>query len=272
MHRLLLVWLCCPLAVWAAELKFEVEEYTTPTSAWQVNKFSEDHWNLWSTDQNAAAKWSGGVVLQSPIVKADRATPEEGAPVLHTVITGLPNGPYEVSMNGSRTFGLSFDGVTWKRSNGGVIAEVTITDGRFELWVDDRYVNADQPGSSYYDYLQFDPLKQVAPKPQVTGFAQTRVVERLDRGLVAVTGPDGVYLGWRLLPGDPADVAFNVYRRAGTGQPVKVNPAPIPGPVTWSMPQRPRRAHWSTPCGRWSPGRRARSRARRRARRPTTSA
>ena len=34
---------------------------------------------LWSTDKDAHKKWSGGVVLQSPVVKQDRATPEEGA-------------------------------------------------------------------------------------------------------------------------------------------------------------------------------------------------
>ena len=38
-------------------------------------------------------------------------------------------------------------------------------------------------------------------------------VEHLGRGLVAVPESDGrVFLSWRLLANDPADVAFNVYR------------------------------------------------------------
>ena len=54
------------------------------------------------------------------------------------------------------------------------------------------------------------------------------VRERLDRGVVAVRVEQGkVYVGWRLLRSDPGDVAFNVYRRAGDGQPVRVNAEPI---------------------------------------------
>ncbi len=51
--------------------------------------------------------------------------------------------------------------------------------------------------------------------------------ERLDRGLVAIRAEQGqVYVGWRLLPSDPTDVSFNVYRQSGsaatklTAQPV----------------------------------------------------
>ena len=52
--------------------------------------------------------------------------------------------------------------------------------------------------------------------------------ERLDRGLVARPVDGGkVYVGWRLLQSDPADVAFNVYRRTGEGKPVKLNAEPI---------------------------------------------
>ncbi|MFM1851875.1 MAG: hypothetical protein RIS54_1559 [Verrucomicrobiota bacterium] len=75
------------------------------------------------------------------------------------------------------------------------------------------------------------------------------LMERLDRGVVAVQQPDGtVYVTWRLLGTEPADTAFNVYRITdeGTepgpvyGQPrpdrltgtVKLNPVPLTGP-TW---------------------------------------
>lgn len=39
-----------------------------------------------------------------------------------------------------------------------------------------------------------------------------RQAERLDRSPVAVVVDDGVYLGWRLLGDDPADLGFHVYR------------------------------------------------------------
>jgi rhamnogalacturonan endolyase len=64
-------------------------------------------------------------------------------------------------------------------------------------------------------------------RPKVEGYARQRVRERLDRGLVAVrTGPDRVYLQWRLLDSDPPQTAFNVYRRSGK-EAVKINDRPV---------------------------------------------
>ena len=46
--------------------------------------------------------------------------------------------------------------------------------------------------------------------------AWAQVAEKLDRGLVAMRQADGsLYVGWRLLESDPADVAFHVYRQTG---------------------------------------------------------
>jgi len=55
-----------------------------------------------------------------------------------------------------------------------------------------------------------------------------RVMERLDRGVVAVPQADGsVYVGWRLLATDPEGVAFNLYR-GGPGQPSqRLNETPL---------------------------------------------
>ena len=50
------------------------------------------------------------------------------------------------------------------------------------------------------------------------GWAKERIEEKLDRGLIAIKGDKGVYLGWRLLKSDPADVAFNVYRAIDEAQ------------------------------------------------------
>ena len=58
-------------------------------------------------------------------------------------------------------------------------------------------------------------------------FAQ-RQMERLGRGVVAVNQGDGkVFVGWRLLGNDPDAIAFNVYRAADSGRPVKLNDKPI---------------------------------------------
>jgi len=61
--------------------------------------------------------------------------------------------------------------------------------------------------------------------------AQTSLMENLGRGVVAVrTSPTDVFVGWRVLGTDDADVAFHLYRSAGGGPPVRLNAAPLSGP------------------------------------------
>ncbi|MHC4569971.1 MAG: rhamnogalacturonan lyase, partial [Planctomycetota bacterium] len=61
-----------------------------------------------------------------------------------------------------------------------------------------------------------------------------RQMENLTRGIAAVKQPDGsVYVGWRLFGTDPETIAFNLYRVADTGGPVKVNKAPIAGSTNY---------------------------------------
>lgn len=58
--------------------------------------------------------------------------------------------------------------------------------------------------------------------------AAPRQMENLTRGIVAVRQKDdGVYVGWRLFGTDPESIAFNLYRIADGGRPVKVNPTAI---------------------------------------------
>ena len=55
-----------------------------------------------------------------------------------------------------------------------------------------------------------------------------RQVERLNRGLVAVRrSASEAYIGWRMFGGDPADVAFNLYRSTAGGDATLLNPAPL---------------------------------------------
>jgi len=211
-------------------LVYEAEDYSTPKDAWQLDKTSPTHWNLWSTDQDADRKWSGGVVLQSPIVEKDRATPEEGAPPLHTHVTGIPAGRYEVEIKLGRTLAVSRDGKTWERKEGSdrYVGVVEIADGTFDLWIDDRFAHPANIGACYYDYLIFHPVPPRVDKPPVSGFAKTRVAEKLDRGLVAVpAGQRRVYVGWRLLDGDPADAAFHVYRSVGGAPAQRLTKTPV---------------------------------------------
>ncbi|ATE53471.1 rhamnogalacturonan lyase family protein [Actinosynnema pretiosum] len=64
-----------------------------------------------------------------------------------------------------------------------------------------------------------------APLPDPTGRKQ---VERLDRGLISVRSGSGNLVSWRLLGGDPQNVAFNVYRGGA-----KLNASPITGSTNY---------------------------------------
>ena len=69
----------------------------------------------------------------------------------------------------------------------------------------------------------------------------------------------GNYVGWRLLKGDPTDIAFNVYRASGEGRPVKLNDEPGPRPRTSSMRRRRRMLPVRTGCVRSSRARKVRA-------------
>jgi rhamnogalacturonan endolyase len=212
-------------------LIFEAEDWTTPKDAWNEDKYSETKWNLWSTDRDAARKWSGGAVLQSPRVLKDRDNPEDGGPVLHTHITGIPSGRWEVYLrNVGRVLAVSLDGKEWRPVSGvrAYLGLFEISNGTFDLWVDDRYAAPTKPGSAYYDCLEFDPLSKRVVKPKVVGWTRERLDERIDRGLVAMPIEGSrIYLGWRLLAKDSRQTAFNLYRSKGNGEPVKINPQPV---------------------------------------------
>nr|WP_294895363.1 rhamnogalacturonan lyase [uncultured Pedobacter sp.] len=60
-------------------------------------------------------------------------------------------------------------------------------------------------------------------------FAQ-RQMENLDRGMVAThTAENRFFVSWRVLGTDPSDIAFNLYRKSGDNDVVKVNAKPITG-------------------------------------------
>lgn len=232
-HALTLLCLCLPPSILFAgnPLRFEAETVTTPRDAWNVDAYSESKWNLWSQDNDAQKKWSEGVVLQSPRVLADREAPEQGAPPLHTVVTEIDPGEYYVEIGGvGRAMAVSLDGQTWSRIDGSSrnLGLIEVTSEGFELWVDDRYATPANPGSCYYDYIEFTPLPDPDRKPKVEGYAEARIEEPLGRGLVALPAEGNrIYLGWRLLKSDPAGVGFDVYRRTASGNFQKLTAQPL---------------------------------------------
>ncbi len=75
--------------------------------------------------------------------------------------------------------------------------------------------------------------------------------EKLGRGVIATPmEARSVYVGWRLLAGDPDNVGFNVYRRAGDGSPVKLNDSPITASTNFvdkTLPAGENFSYWVTP-------------------------
>ena len=76
----------------------------------------------------------------------------------------------------------------------------------------------------YYEILE----PRHEPKPEVNGFATEKIKEQLDRGLIAVPATDGkgIYLSWRLLEQDDADVSFHLYRSVN-GKTQRLTKSPI---------------------------------------------
>jgi rhamnogalacturonan endolyase len=70
----------------------------------------------------------------------------------------------------------------------------------------------------------------------VTPARGERVMEKLDRGLVAIRQPDGtVFTSWRLLASDPGRVAFHVYR-VKAGKLERITDEPLAGATQFTDP------------------------------------
>lgn len=154
--------LCVSVDCMAADsLRFEAEDCVVNRDAVVKDAFPPDKWTLWSTDRDAHKKWSGGMVLKSPVVQEDRATPEDGAAPLRLVVRNIPKGTYDVIVRTARALAVSPDGKQWRRLSGNVLAaEVQIESGTYEFWVDDRYAveNPKARGSSYVDWIELQPF------------------------------------------------------------------------------------------------------------------
>ncbi len=76
----------------------------------------------------------------------------------------------------------------------------------------------------------------MVPNPEARAFPiderAPRVMERLDRGVVAVRRDDGsVFVSWRLVATDPVGIAFDVFRSTDGEPGTKLNRTPLTGPT-----------------------------------------
>ncbi|MBT4822929.1 MAG: hypothetical protein HON70_44905, partial [Lentisphaerae bacterium] len=140
-------------------VRYEAEDCVVNREAFVKDVFPPDKWTLWSTDHDAHKKWSGGVVLKTPHVGADRATPEEGAPPLHLRVRDISPGTYDVRLRTARALAVSDDGKAWRRLEGEFLArDKRIEDGTLQFWLDDRYAMEEPKhrGSSYIDWIELE--------------------------------------------------------------------------------------------------------------------
>src|SRR4030042_958941 len=85
---------------------------------------------------------------------------------------------------------------------------------------------AEDPGERKYHVSALNP--KYKDKPEVSGWAERRVEEKINRGMLVIPKEDGqIYLGWRLLKSDDKRTPFNIYRLIEGGEPVKLNKAPV---------------------------------------------
>ncbi|MEN6641851.1 MAG: carbohydrate binding domain-containing protein [Armatimonadia bacterium] len=136
-----------------------------------------------------------------------------------------------VAMGGGKllTWSLAADGVWATKDWQKLEASATVPEGCDQLYL---RVTGGGKAKVWVDEVAFEPTTiapvVAKPKTKVTGWAKTRVQEKLSRGIVAMPlEGKKVYVGWRLLNTDPKDIGFNLYRGTGRAIPVKLNDKPL---------------------------------------------
>jgi hypothetical protein len=116
-------------------------------------------WRTGFAFQPNAIYWSDGAVLKSDSVTADR--PPDLKAALH-FRRSAHAGPYQAIMNDpGRAVAVSLDGKTWQRFEGGqeaALGKVAMSDGVFEMWVDNCYRDPVSTGPVYFDYVRLMPV------------------------------------------------------------------------------------------------------------------
>jgi len=147
-----------------AEQRFEAENVLVNSDAIQPNTSRKGIWNLWSTDKDAAKKWSEGVVIQGNAVMAD-CKPGENMPVLKFRIPVTEAGTYNLNIAVGRSVGVSLDGgKTFFRysGNGPLIRARKVGAGEaIEVEIAGNYAHPEGAGSPYIDYFTLVPVASV---------------------------------------------------------------------------------------------------------------
>ena len=143
------------------EQRFEAENVLTNSEALVRDKVQKGSWNLWSTDVDAAQKWSGSVVIQGNIISKD-AAPGTTVPVLKFRIPVTQSGKYNLIAQISRTVAISLDGgKSWvKQTGSGPIftnREWKAGDS-IELQISGDSLDPNGPGAPYVDYFSLIPV------------------------------------------------------------------------------------------------------------------
>ncbi len=146
------------LSCFRAEARFEAESVLENPEILQKEKFVKDQWTLWSTDVDAAKKWSGGVVIRGNGVTQDRV-PGEGSPILTFHISLPEKGRFDIYAKVQRSVAVSTDGgKTWRRFSGGFVArDVPGSRTPYRLQIADAYVNPGNAGPCYIDFFEVRP-------------------------------------------------------------------------------------------------------------------
>ena len=88
--------------------------------------------------------------------------------------------------------------------------------------------NLIQIKNEYYNMNRFPLLFFMFSMLVSTESYSQRLMENLDRGVIAVRKPGGaVFVSWRLLGTESYDLEFNVYRSIGTKKFQKLNKNPV---------------------------------------------
>lgn len=123
------------------------------------------------------------------------------------------------------------------------------------LWMNILHVQAQDARELLYNFEILEPSH--ASKQNVEGFANERIEDKLNRGIVAVADDNNnVYISWRLLKTDPADIAFDVYKGTGNKS-VKLNKRPVISTTDFIDRQADNRTndeYWVKPVGKGDKG------------------
>jgi len=189
------------------------------------------HWNMLRQSEDRSVPWRRAEkqFIQSDNIRRD-APPGIDCPVLKLSIPIPGDGKYSLGLKRTRDFRFSLDhGENWQNLpvSGTVFDDKMLKAGKLQVWLAPAHFADSSTGPRYIYGVRLVRQDSQAHRP-VKGYANKRVEENFDRGLSAwEMSPGGsVYLSWRLLKDDPADIAFDIFEITPEAE-RKCNAAPL---------------------------------------------